>query len=170
MKKYIWMVIVGGILATGSLGAFSSSVAAGIVMLLLGGGLIALFFIILVKKKNAPQPAQVDYTETLQDLGGDDELEFKVAAVSFANDDGRERQDIIREIRAGKEVDITLEEYSYKGRPAIGVYADGEQIGNVPADTVSEVLPVLDSCTVEDYKVLGSGKEAPFGFLVKISF
>ena len=169
MKKYIWMVIVVGILATGSLGAFSSSVAAGIVMLLLGGGLIALFFIILVKKKNAPQPAQVDYTETLQDLG-DDELEFKVAGVSFANDDGRERQDIIKEIRAGKEVDITLEEYSYKGRPAIGVYADGEQIGNVPADTVSEVLPVLDSCTVEEYEVLGSGKEAPFGFLVKISF
>lgn len=170
MKKYIWMVIVGGIVTLGSFGLFSESVFGGIVLLLLGGGLIALFFIILVKKKNAPQPAQVDYTETLQDLGGDDELEFKVAGVSFANDDGRERQDIIKEIRAGKEVDITLEEYSYKGRPAIGVYADGEQIGNVPADTVSEVLPVLDSCTVEEYEVLGSGKEAPFGFLVKISF
>lgn len=152
-KRNTWMMIVGiCVAAFGFFALIGGSTGPGIAFMAIGGVFILLYFLI-PKKEKAPKFA-----------------EFKVAGVSFSNDDGRERQEIIKEIRAGRQVQIALNPYEFKGKPAIAVFADDEQIGNVPADSVDEIQPALKSYTVTEYKVLGSGIEAPFGFLVKISY
>ena len=103
------------------------------------------------------------------------EIEFKVVGVTFKN--GRKtRQALIRAIKwhdapFDKEVNITFEKYDFEGKTAIGVYANGEQLGNVPAELVDEFCKKwTGKYLIEKYEVLGSGKDAPFGFLVKVLF
>lgn len=69
-----------------------------------------------------------------------------VAGVTFKNDDGSSRQAILKDLKArgGDDADLELEEYDYKGQPAIRILIDGEQIGNVPKRRVAEISAVLD--------------------------
>lgn len=115
------------------------------------------------------------FKKVIQKVTGYKEIEFNVAGVSFKN--GRKtRQALIRAIKYqdppyDKTVEITLERYDYEGSLAIGVYANGEQLGNVPADRVAEVDAVWKAqYTVTHYEVLGSGREQPFGFKIRILF
>lgn len=89
----------------------------------------------------------------------DDELEFKVVGVTFNNDDGTSRQEILRKIK-GKEppfngsVRYTLRVYTYEGKPAVAVEANGVTIGNVPKDKsayVAEQIRNIQSVSVEVY-------------------
>ncbi|MGN1117310.1 MAG: hypothetical protein ACI4RU_01755 [Acutalibacteraceae bacterium] len=86
---------------------------------------------------------------------------FKVAGVTFKNDDGKSRQTILRRIRWNDEpfetVEYTLKKYDFQGEPAIGVYANGEQIGNVPKTEVSHILPLLDKITSIRAEISGGG-------------
>lgn len=102
------------------------------------------------------------------------EIEFKVAGVTFKN--GRKtRQAILRAMKwqdpPYDKVEITLQRYDFEGSVAIGVYANGEQIGNVPKeikDTVNDAW--TGRYVVEEWEILGSGKEAPLGCRIKILF
>lgn len=102
------------------------------------------------------------------------EIEFKAAGVTFKN--GRKtRQAILRAMKwkdaPFDKVAITLQRYDFEGSLAIGVYANDEQIGNVPKDLVAEEDDAWKKdYIVEEWEVLGSGKEAPFGCRIKILF
>lgn len=102
------------------------------------------------------------------------EIEFKVVGVTFKNG-RRTRQAILRAMKwkdSGFEtVEITLQRYDFEGSVAIGVYANGEQIGNVPKELKDEVDSAWTGrYIVEEWEVLGSGKDTPFGCRVKILF
>lgn len=63
-----------------------------------------------------------------------DYVSFKLVGVTFNNDDGvgRNRQDILREIEEDGELDnFSYDTYDYEGNTAVGVYYNGEQIGNI---------------------------------------
>src|SRR5690554_3788389 len=67
--------------------------------------------------------------------------EFKVAGVTFTNDDNTPRQMILRSIKEQKKpfdkrLDIALEEYSFEGEPAISIKVNGQMIGNIPKEDV----------------------------------
>ena len=102
------------------------------------------------------------------------EIEFKVAGVTFKN--GRKtRQAILRAMKwqdpPYDKVEITLQRYDFEGSVAIGVYANGEQIGNVPKEMKDEVNAAWTGrYIVEEWEVLGSGKDQPMGCRVKILF
>lgn len=87
---------------------------------------------------------------------------FKVAGVTFNN--GRKtRQAILRKIKWGDEpfngkVRYTLKEYEFEGSPAVGVYANGEQIGNVPKDGLTFVLSCIDCISNVSAKIYGGGQ------------
>lgn len=66
---------------------------------------------------------------------------IKVAGVTFNNDDGTDRQLILRKLHFrdnpfSKYVDVEIKQYEFKGSPAYGVYANDMQIGNIPANLV----------------------------------
>lgn len=68
-----------------------------------------------------------------------------IAGVTFNNDDGVSRQALLKDLKArGGDADLELEEYEYKGKPAIRVLVDGEQVGTIPRTRVAEVSEVLD--------------------------
>ena len=111
----------------------------------------------------------------LKKVMGYKEVEFKVAGVTFKN--GRKtRQALLRAIKYhdppfDQKVEITFERYEYEGKLAIAVYANGEQLGNVPAELVEEFdKKWTGQYLIESYKVLGSGKDVPFGFRIKVLF
>ena len=111
----------------------------------------------------------------IKKAAGYKEFEFKVAGVTFKN--GKQsRQRLIRSIKYGDPpfnngVEITIDRYDYEGQVAIAVYANGEQLGSVPAKLVPEIDKAWKKrYLIEHYEVLGSGNTAPFGFRVKILF
>lgn len=68
-----------------------------------------------------------------------------IAGVTFKNDDGNSRQAILKDIKARSgDAELALEEYEHKGKAAIRVLVDGDQIGNIPRSRVAEVSAVLD--------------------------
>ena len=79
--------------------------------------------------------AQAAYRELVKEQQAKnliDSFSTKVKGVTFDNDDGSSRQDILSNCYAGMHVDIRR--YSFMGRPAFGVYTCYGMIGNIPAD------------------------------------
>lgn len=68
---------------------------------------------------------------------------FKVAGVTFRNEDGSSRQAILRDIfkeYGGFTTSVSLEEYEFEGKPAIRVLLAGDCVGNIPATDVKKLL------------------------------
>lgn len=70
-------------------------------------------------------------------------LPIKVAGVTFKNGN-KSRQSILRALKFrdgefAEGVDLELKAYEWEGKPAYGIYANGQQIGNVPANMVSYI-------------------------------
>lgn len=73
-------------------------------------------------------------------------LQYAVAGVTFANEDGSSRQQILRDLCGGEdygEADAQLVEYSYKGSPAIRVDTELGCVGNVRKSDIPAVLPLF---------------------------
>lgn len=89
---------------------------------------------------------------------------YKVAGVTFDNDNGTSRQQALADLMAvygeGKDIPCRLVEYEYLGEPAFHVYVGTKIIGNIPADAVAEVKSLLPG--FEDTSVQ-IGKFAPDG-------
>lgn len=115
------------------------------------------------------------FKNLIKAVTGYKELEFKVAGVTFKND-RKSRQALLRAMKwkdapFDKAVEITFERYNFEGKLAIGVYANGQQLGNVPADLVPEFdQKWTGRYMIESWEVLGSGKDAPFGCRIKVLF
>lgn len=68
-----------------------------------------------------------------------------IAGVTFDNEDGTSRQRLLKDLKVrGGDAHLELEEYEFKGKPAIRVMVDGDCIGNIPKTRVAEVSDVLD--------------------------
>ena len=92
------------------------------------------------------------------------ELHTKVAGVTFRNDDGTSRQEILESYCfSGQHVD--LQEFTYKGKPAFAVFADGDQIGNIPAETAQALHDMPDDWVIdaEIDEVTGGGEGMKYG-------
>lgn len=81
---------------------------------------------------------------------------FKVAGVTFQNEDGSSRQRHLRSLMDEIEIDdapeVELVPYKFKGEDAIRVVANHVCIGNVPAKKVDEVqalLPRIESLQLD---------------------
>ena len=118
-------------------------------------------------KPSAPAAVQVPNDTPVQEVPKDEAYEFlriKLAGVTFKN--GRKsRQSILRAIkfRDGEfsdGVEMELKPYEWEGQPAYGVYANGQQIGNIPADKVAYITEnkdrIVDFSAIEVY---GGGRD-----------
>lgn len=88
---------------------------------------------------------------------------YRVVGVTFDNDDGpaRNRQEILREIAAEEPHPraFTLEVYDFEGEPAVGVFYNGEQVGNIAKKDLPGVLPLMDRYAgLSDFAVTGGDK------------
>ena len=91
---------------------------------------------------------------------------FRVAGVTFENDDGTSRQTILRRMKfndepfeSWSEIDLDFARYTYNGDPAMAIEVRGETIGNVPAAEVANVTAALQrpGAHVASAEVIGGG-------------
>lgn len=97
-----------------------------------------------LKRKKAEEEARAAaQREEWESLHG--RFKTSLAGVTFDNDDGTSRQKLLKDFKArGGQADLELEEYEYKGSPAIRVLVDGECVGNIPKNRVDELLAIMD--------------------------
>lgn len=95
-------------------------------------------------KREAEREAEAARRAAWEEAHG--RIKTAIAGVTFKNEDGASRQALLKDLKAsgGFDAELHLEEYEYKGAPAIRVTVDGEQIGNIPKSRVAEVSAVLD--------------------------
>ena len=94
-----------------------------------------------------------------------DSKTYKVAGVTFDNDNGTSRQRILSNLMdvygEWEDIPCRLVEYEYYGDTAFYVYVGTNIVGNIPADDVAEVerlLPQIDSSCVRVSKFKPEGK------------
>lgn len=106
---------------------------------------------------------------------------FRVVGVTFANDGGRSRQTILREIKREEPstYDFSLRKYDYEGEPAVGVFYNDEQVGNIAkgADLCRALEQIDRFDKFEAYEVTGgfkydddSGDRASYGLDIAVYF
>lgn len=124
-----------------------------------------------LKKTEAVAPAPASEAKPAFEF-----LSVKVAGVTFKN--GRKsRQTILRKIHFKDEpfdkgtMELTLQREEWEGKPAFGVYVNGDQIGNIPAEYVSYVndnLSRLDG--IVNIEVYGGGEGRNYGAEITLRF
>ena len=100
------------------------------------------------------------------------QMAVKVVGVTFENEDGTDRQEILEELDElpGYMVEVKLEPYTYRGEPAVRVLADGRQIGNVPKELAAEISERFGSIAeIGDFEVVG-GDGFKYGARFAITF
>ena len=112
----------------------------------------------------APQ-SDVSYESTdnddLNDDYKDNRINFSVAGVTFKNDDGSERQMILKNFydnRGYTRKNVELKKYKYKDEDAIAIYAKGQMIGNVPREHISKIIENWDTYKIYHFRVKLSSK------------
>ena len=88
-----------------------------------------------------------------------------VAGVTFKNEDGKSRQTLLRKIKFQDppfdgELRLEVREHEFEGEFALGVFVNGQQIGNVPKDDLhffQENTDMIDTLT--GFEVVGGGKD-----------
>ena len=106
---------------------------------------------------------------------------FRVVGVTFKNPGGRSRQTILREIKREEPstYDFSLRKYDYEGEPAVGVFYNDEQVGNIAKGAdLRRALEQIDRFDkFEAYEVTGgfkydddSGDRASYGLEIAVYF
>lgn len=99
---------------------------------------------------------------------------FRVVGVTFDN-----RQAILKRIKRDEPdaCRLSLRLFEFEGKPAVGVYYDGEQVGNISKDDLPRVLPQIERYDkVEAYDVTGGfeledgGGSANLGLEIAVYF
>jgi len=107
-------------------------------------------------------------------LSGYKELEFTVEEVVF-KDDRPSPHSIMRAMKyhdVPYEIyQITFQRNSVNGSFSIGVYANGDQIGNVPYNILNDFDKKWKShYMIESCEVRGNGDDQPFACVIKVLF
>ena len=112
-------------------------------------------------------------------------VSFKVAGVSYDNDDGTSRQEILRHLKfrdepyASPDEDLMLDfiKTEFDGQLAIEVQINGYQVGFVPRAYIKQVEAAIDSFawSVDDYAIYGGnigddGEKHNYGCNISISW
>lgn len=102
---------------------------------------------------------------------------FRVVGVTFQNEDGRSRQEILKKIRYRgapyrTDPDIRLVKHDYNGGEAVAVYANEEQIGHISEIDLSFVLPRWGRYKdVDKFSIHGTGdRDNKFGIDIQARF
>ena len=168
---------------------FASAAAEGGQNAMIGGAAAALLFLILGlrflgvfnKKKSAAksQQKQAPAAPAAAPKRSRAFVSFKAAGVTFRNDDGSDRQTILRHLKfldppyipsGAQEATLEFVNYTYEGEPAIRITINGYTIGNVPKDKIQEVSDALRKPGMSAAYTIYGGSGHNYGCEVGISY
>lgn len=102
-----------------------------------------------------------------------EEIRTKVKGVTFRNDDGTDRQTILRHCHAGDQLRFGF--YRYQGAPAYTVVSDWGQLGNLSADLAEELAEMIsrrkNKCLIlgEILNISGGNRGESFGCNISLT-
>lgn len=182
MKKtalILW--IVAALFLVSSVPLFTEgNIAAGVCGIVIA----AVLFIVGLRKRAAPapkqeaspRPAPAAEAPAARPPAPYEFFKTKVAGVTFKNG-RRSRQTILRAIHFKDapfdkgNMEMMIERGEWEGKPAFGVFVNGEQIGNIPAEHVQFVadnFSRLDGIT--HIEVYGGGEGRNYGAEITLRF
>ncbi|GHU74620.1 hypothetical protein AGMMS49992_16580 [Clostridia bacterium] len=140
-KSVVLFVIAASCFVAAINGFKSGSVGGGVIALLFAAGFSAFAFLQRRKQQNSQQniaSIQTPYEPSgdVSQYDFDDDLMFKIVGVSFKNDDGTSRQDILARNQRLRNKHIDFAHMQFKDEPAYGVFCNGEQIGHIKRDDI----------------------------------
>lgn len=94
----------------------------------------------------------------------------KVVGVSFRNEDGSSRQEIVSNLYEGE--NVSLEYYEYKNEPAYAVIDfQGDQIGNLSKELAFDIYNKYDGCYFDAFvlRITGGDDTKYLGCVIDIS-
>ena len=104
-----------------------------------------------------------------------EDVTFKIAGVTYKNADRHSRQTILRKLKFGDypfnsgDIDLEFREYEFEGEPAVGVFYNGEQVGNIAKKDLPVVLPLMDRYAgLSDFAITGGGDK--YGLEIAVYF
>ena len=157
--KANWKIIVGVVFVLGAIG----SGEAGAVVFGLVVGAAFIFWWYKSRGKTAPAPraktAPAPAPQESKEPSDTYTRKFKVVGVTYDNEDGTSRQDILKRIYQKKppfdgDLDVTLKEYVFEDGPAFGVFVNGQMIGNTPSENTDFLNRAKErGVKVVDFKV-----------------
>ena len=111
-----------------------------------GIAFIAFVVLCLKNKYIPPRPVSTPNTAPKATAAPDyGTFQTAVAGVTFANDDGSDRQQILKDLYvSGADGELSYEVYDYKGKAAVRILHDGDCIGNIPRGKVAEFLGIME--------------------------
>lgn len=164
LVSLFFILIVGTILEQPSRGeSLSMAYSLVVVFVPIGIGLISFFISGKARASQSKDIAVTSQSELHSFLDAHcvvDEIRTKVVGVTFDNDDGSSRQDILSRCSVGDQVYFRY--FTYRGNPAYSVSATDGQIGNLPAELASSIDQFYDGCTLYGTITKISGAEDGF--------
>ena len=104
-------------------------------------------------------------------------MQFKIAGVTYYNDDGSSRQALIRDIddRGSDKFSFYFKRYDYGDRPAIAFYCVNEfgiekMLGNIPSDRREEFERIFDRIIGIKYVDVVGGGGLSYGLRVGVRY
>lgn len=132
-KKQIILIVIAAVLALSSITALpKGNVVGGVGCLVIAAVLVYLAF--------KPQKAVNNVDNQPQKAGGSrlqEKIRTKVVGVTYNNEDGTNRQDILAAMTGLEH--LTIEKYSYNGEPAAYVKWDNKTLGNLSAELAKDL-------------------------------
>lgn len=167
-KKSIVLYVLAALFAVSGVMALPSGNVTGGV----GCLVIAAVMVIFARKKKATgQQATAPAREIVRTNTGSRILETirtKVVGVTYNNDDGENRQDILS--RMSGDEDITVEKYTYNGEPAAYIKWGDKIIGNLSADLARDLAAKYPKAryTAEILEISGGRGVHTFGCNIEL--
>ncbi|NCB92877.1 MAG: hypothetical protein EOM40_10020 [Clostridia bacterium] len=162
-KKTIVMYVIAGVFILSAFSGFSSGSITGGVGCIVLAGVFGFLGYRSSSVKSVSQPAATP-AATTDNSPVKEFYSFKLAGVTFNNDDGTSRQNILRAIHFKDApftdgVELGLNAYTYEGQPAYAVTADGQQVGNVPRDCIQYISDNFERIeAITHIEVYGGGR------------
>ena len=145
----VWYIFAG-VFAVSGLYAIASKIDGGIITLVFAAALAFVGYRTSSKAKAAEAEAAAKAAEMAEGHRLFEQkhgiIDCSVSGVTFDNDDGSDRQTILRRLLNSDDEnpDVTFVPYTFKKKPALYVMCGDKCVGNVPADYVEDVSAVLD--------------------------
>lgn len=137
-KSVTWKLVVGILFVVYGISSFGEDVGLAIFGIVAGAALIFWW-----KKSRDKIAREQDKNEAVNPTKMH---KFKVVGVTYENDDGTSRQDVLEQIyKNGKTSDVVFKHFTFDGSPALYVIANGKCVGCVASDCVGDVTALINS-------------------------
>ncbi|MCM1220830.1 MAG: hypothetical protein NC548_40720 [Lachnospiraceae bacterium] len=154
-KKQIILYIVAALFVVSGVSALpSGNITGGIGCIVIGA--VCAFS---ARKKAAPQEERTEKPTPAAASGSRiaETIRTKIVGVTFDNEDGENRQDILRTMTGSE--DITVEKYTYNGEPAACIKWGSKVLGNLSAELAKDLARKYPQAryTAEILEISGGG-------------